>query len=275
MATYAIGDLQGCYQQLLRLLERLAFDAAQDRLWFVGDLVNRGPDSLDCLRFVRGLGDDAISVLGNHDLHLLTVAEGYARHHRGDTLQAILAAPDRDELLSWLRRRPLIHVEGQYALLHAGLLPSWSINKAQSLAREVEAALRAPNYREFIAAMYGNQPDRWDDSLTGFARLRVITNAFTRLRFCTPDGRMEFAVKGELASAPPGYIPWFDAPDRASADHTIICGHWSALGLKNEPNLLVIDTGCLWGRELTAVRLQDRALFQVSCAELRDQAGSQ
>jgi len=275
MTTYAIGDLQGCYDQLMRLLEQLRFDAAQDRLWFVGDLVNRGPASLECLRFVKGLGESAVTVLGNHDLHLLGIAAGYARQHRGDTLDAILAAPDREELLSWLRHRPVMHVEGDLALLHAGLLPSWSITKGQALAREVEAALRAPLHREFLATMYGNKPDHWDDALIGFPRLRVITNAFTRLRFCTPDGHMDFSAKGELASAPSGYLPWFDVPGRASANHTIICGHWSALGLKVEPNLLVIDTGCLWGRELTGVRLKDRALFQVTCVELKDQDGSQ
>lgn len=275
MATYAIGDLQGCYDQLLRLLEKLRFDPAQDRLWFVGDLVNRGHGSLECLRFVKGLGDRAVTVLGNHDLHLLSVAEGHAQQHHSDTLARVLAAPDRDELLAWLRHRPMIHVEGQFALLHAGLLPDWSVEQASKLAREVEAALRAPSYHEFLAVMYGNRPDRWEDELTGFARLRVIVNVLTRLRFCTADGRMEFGAKGELASAPRGYLPWFDVPGRASAGHTIVCGHWSAIGLKYEPNLLAIDTGCLWGRELTAVRLEDRALFQVACGELAGRAGWQ
>ncbi len=270
MATYAIGDLQGCYVPLQRLLEKIQFDPSADRLWFVGDIVNRGPDSLRTFRFVKSLGSNAVVVLGNHDLHLLTVAAGFVKAHRSDTLSEILNAPDRDELLTWLRHRPLLHRERGFTMVHAGLLPSWSVEQANSLAQEVESALRGPNHREFLAHMYGNSPDRWNDELRGWDRLRVITNSITRLRICTDDGQMEFSHKGELADIPKGYMPWYQAPGRKSANATIICGHWSALGLKLESNLLALDTGCLWGRCLSAVRLEDRTLFQVTCSEFSD-----
>ena len=273
MATYALGDLQGCYTELQSLLEKLQFDPAADRLWFVGDLVNRGPDSLACLRFIESLGDSAVAVLGNHDLSLLVIAAGFAKGHRTDTLDDVLNAPDRHELLHWLRHRPLLHVERDTVMVHAGLLPGWSVPQAASLAREVEAQLRIPDYREFIAVMYGNRPDAWRDDLTGFDRLRVIINAMARMRFCTPDGRMEFVSKGEATTAPPGYLPWFKVPGRASADVTIVCGHWASLGLCIAPNVMAIDTGCVWGRSLTAVRLEDRAIFQVDCRSSRGTAG--
>jgi len=272
MATYAIGDLQGSNSSLQKLLADIGFNASRDRLWFVGDLVNRGTESLQCLRFVRSLGDGAVTVLGNHDLHLLCVAEGAARLRNGDTLQPVLDAPDREELLDWLRHRPMLHIEGEHVLVHAGLLPQWSAGKAKVLAQEVESALRSSGRRDFLAAMYGNQPDCWSEGLKGFDRLRVIVNAMTRMRLCTPGGRMEFSHKGEPANYPSGYLPWFDVPLRKSADSTVICGHWSALGLKVEHNLLSIDTGCLWGGALTAVRLEDRKVFQISCAELAGQA---
>ena len=267
MATYAIGDLQGCYTPLQRLLEKLQFDPSADRLWFVGDLVNRGPDSLAVLRYVKSLGDQAVVVLGNHDLHLLTVASGFVKAHRGDTLKDILQAPDRDELVAWLRHRPLLHCDLGYSMVHAGLLPSWTIAQALALAHEVETALRGPNYLNFLAHMYGNQPDRWHDDLRGWDRLRLITNAFTRLRICTVEGTMEFSHKGELADVPAGFIPWYEVPGRLSADETIVCGHWSAQGLRIKSKLLALDTGCLWGRCLSAVRLEDRRLFQVECFE--------
>ena len=266
MATYAIGDVQGCYDELARLLEAIRFDAVADRLWFTGDLVNRGPASLACLRRVVALGETATVVLGNHDLHLL-VAEGFARKHRTDTFDDILGAPDREELLVWLRHRPLMHAEGGYALVHAGLLPGWTVAQARALAGEVEAALRGEQFAEFCAAMYGNQPDAWDDALAGMDRLRVITNAMTRLRFCSAQGRMEFAAKGETADAPEGYLPWFAVPGRASAEATVVCGHWATLGLRVEPRLIAVDSGCVWGGALSAVRLEDRAVFQVPCAE--------
>lgn len=265
MATYAIGDLQGCFEPLQRLLGEIGFSPSRDRLWFVGDLVNRGPDSLEVLRFVHDLGDVAITVLGNHDLHLLVAAAGQAKLHRGDTLDEILSAPDRLELLDWLRARPLLHVEGEYAMVHAGLLPQWSIDRSLDLAGEAEQALRGKSHVEFYRHMYGNRPDRWDDGLAGWDRLRVIVNAMTRLRICTPEGVMEFSHKGELADIPHGYLPWFDVPGRRNATHTVLCGHWSALSLRIEPRLLALDTGCLWGRALTAVRLEDRKLFRVSC----------
>jgi len=265
MPTYAIGDIQGCHAELLQLLAKIHFDPAADRLWFVGDLVNRGPGTLGVLRLVKSLGDAAIVVLGNHDLHLLAVAAGVAKLHRSDTLQDILAAPDRDELLAWLRVQRLIHVENNVALLHAGLLPSWTITLAQQLAREVEIALQSDHYADFLLHMYGNQPNHWRDDWAGYERLRVVTNAFTRLRICTATGEMEFKFKGELQDVPAGYYPWFDVPARKSVDTTIVCGHWSALGLRVMPNVITLDTGCLWGGALTAVRLEDRKIFQVHC----------
>jgi len=265
MATYAVGDIQGCYSELQQLLQQIGFDPARDKLWLVGDLVNRGPDSLQVLRLVKSLGDSAITVLGNHDLHLLAVAEGTAELHRSDTLDEVLGAPDRDELLSWLRHQRLIYAEGDYVLVHAGLLPQWSIKQADKLAHEVEKALRGDDYATFLARMYGNAPHTWNDELDGYKRLRVIVNAFTRLRICTAQGEMEFKFKGEVEKIPEGYMPWFELPERKSRKATVIFGHWSALGLKITPNVIALDTGCLWGGPLTAIRLEDRQLFQVSC----------
>jgi bis(5'-nucleosyl)-tetraphosphatase (symmetrical) len=266
MTTYAIGDIQGCYSAFRRLLDKLHFEPARDRLWLVGDLVNRGPQSLAVLRFVQSLGTRAITVLGNHDLHLLVVAAGHVQAHRGDTLNAILRAPDRDELLDWLRRRKMMHAAGRYALVHAGLLPQWSIAKALALAREVEAALQRDDYDDFLRHMYGNRPDRWRDDLTGIDRLRVITNVFTRLRLCTASGKMEFAHKGAPTGLPRGYKPWFSAPRRRNRTATIIFGHWAALGLYVESNVVGLDTGCVWGRALTAFRLADGRLYQCAAA---------
>lgn len=266
MSTYAIGDIQGCFEPFLALLERIAFDPRRDRLWLAGDLVNRGPASLETLRYVKDLGDRAVVVLGNHDLYLLMVGAGVrVRPDSGDTIAAILAAPDRDELLTWLRRLPLMHVEDGHALVHAGLLPGWTVARARALAGEAEAVLSGPAGGEFLYRMWGSQPLAWRDDLTGWDRLRVVINAMTRMRFCSASGEMEFHTKGEVAHAPPGYFPWFQVPGRASADHTIVCGHWSALGLQVEPDLLALDSGCLWGRELTAVRLEDRMVCQVHC----------
>lgn len=266
MATYAIGDIQGCFGSLQRLLEECRFDAAADRLWLVGDLVNRGPRSLETLRFVRALGPLAVTVLGNHDLYLLMAAAGCGRRSKGDTLDDILNAPDRDDLLDWLRRQCLCHHEGNFCLVHAGLLPQWTVGKARALAQEVEDVLGGPNYLDFMRNMWGSEPTAWSDDLIGWSRLRVIVNAMTRMRFCSPDGVMEFKTKGEASAAPDGFLPWFDVPGRLSADQVLVTGHWSALGLKIETNLLALDSGCLWGRHLTAVRLEDRALFQVSCS---------
>ncbi len=265
MATYAVGDIQGCYNELRQLLEQIKFDPAQDRLWLVGDLVNRGPDSLQVLRFVKSLGERAITVLGNHDLHLLAVAEGAAELHHSDTLDEVLNAPERDELLNWLRQQRLLHFENGFVLVHAGLLPQWTVAQAAALAREVEAALRGNDYTEFFSRMYGNNPHGWSDDLAGAKRLRVITNAFTRLRICDAQGEMEFRFKGEVEKIPAGYMPWFEVPGRMSRDATVIFGHWSALGLKVTPNAIALDTGCLWGGPMTAFRLEDRQLFQVNC----------
>lgn len=261
MATYAIGDVQGCNEELQALLSRLKFDRAQDRLWFVGDLVNRGPDSLGTMRFARSLGSAAVVVLGNHDLHLLCVAGGHASRRDDDTLDELLAAPDAPQLLDWLRGRPLLHSDDGYVMVHAGLLPQWSIKTAMRLAREVQDALRAPSYSEFLARMYGGTPLAWRDDLLGWGRLRVIVNAMTRLRFCNAAGEMDLRAKG--AQAPPGFRPWFEL--RPANEPPIVCGHWSALGLKLTDKLAALDSGCVWGGSLTALRLEDRALFQVPC----------
>ena len=265
MATYAIGDIQGCHVELVRMLEEIGFDQANDTLWLVGDLVNRGPGSLEVLRLVKSLGDSAIAVLGNHDLHLLAVAAGVGKPHRTDTLDDVLDAPDRDELLDWLRHQRLLHVAGDYVLVHAGLLPQWSVEQAADLAREAEAKLRGGKYVKFLERMYGNTPSAWDDELAGYDRLRVIVNAFTRLRVLSERGEMEFRFKGELHNIPEGYVPWYEAPDRNSRDATVIFGHWSALGLMLRDNAIALDTGCLWGGPMTAIRLEDRKLFQVPC----------
>jgi len=265
MATYAVGDLQGCLAPLEKLLALIAFDAARDRLWLVGDLVNRGPDSLGCLRFAKALGDAAVVVLGNHDLHLLSLAEGLSKGRSRDTLGPVLGAEDRDELLDWLRHRPLMHVEGDFAMVHGGLLPAWSIAQARALAAEVEEELRGPGHRLLLRDMYGDRPDRWNDALAGTDRWRVVINAMTRLRVCTADGRMALGFKGDPVDLDGNLLPWFDVPGRASRNTTVVCGHWSALGLKLREDLLALDSGCVWGRALSAVRLEDRRLFQVSC----------
>jgi bis(5'-nucleosyl)-tetraphosphatase (symmetrical) len=260
MPTYAIGDVQGCFDELEQLLRDIGF-AREDRLWFVGDLVNRGPKSLEVLRFVKSLGRRAVTVLGNHDLHLIAQHEGFERARPDDTFSAVLAAPDRGELVDWLRSRPLMHVEGDVAMVHAGLLPQWSRARAADLAHEVEAALVGADYREFFAHMYGSRPDRWDEDLRGWDRLRVIVNAMTRLRFCTRDGRMEFHAKGR--DAPAGYLPWYET--RPAEPGLLVCGHWSALGLKLTPHVALLDSGCVWGGALTALRVEDRRVWQLKC----------
>lgn len=282
MSTYAIGDLQGCYDPLARLLDYVDFSPEQDRLWLVGDLVNRGPQSLEVLRFVRSLGDAAITVLGNHDLHLVMQAHGFGKANKEDTLTPILKARDRDELIDWLRRMPLFHFEdmgqNKWGMVHAGLLPGWSVAQAQTLSDEVSAALTAPDYVDFLANMWGSEPDAWRDDLDGWDRLRVVVNAMTRMRFVTADGRMEFrapGAKGPPERGPSGCTPWFDAPGRRSADHLIVCGHWSALGFRQTANLLALDSGCLWGGSLTAVRLEDRRIFQMPCGQSAQPTGWQ
>ena len=265
VATYAIGDIQGCYQALMQLLERIQFNKTRDRLWLVGDLVNRGPQSLEVLRFVRDLGDRAVTVLGNHDLHLVMQSEGYGRANSEDTLAPILAAPDRGELMAWLRSCPLVHREDNHLMVHAGLLPGWTADQALALSEEVRTALLRPDYRDFLANMWGSLPVAWQDDLQGWDRLRVVVNATTRMRFCTLAGAMDFRSKGPPEHASEGSLPWFQLPHRAHADHTVVCGHWSALGLRLEHNLMALDSGCLWGGALTAVRLEDREVFQLPC----------
>jgi bis(5'-nucleosyl)-tetraphosphatase (symmetrical) len=263
MSTYAIGDVQGCFTTFLNLLDHLKFNPQQDRLWLVGDLINRGADSLKMLRWAQTHQHAIITVLGNHDLHAIAVHEGLVAQHRSDTLDELLAAPDRQELFDWLRHQRLGYAEDTYLLVHAGVLPQWDAAQTLALAGEVEAALRAPNYRDFLAVMYGNLPDSWSDNLQGMDRLRVITNALTRLRICSADGRMEFKFKGEMQDIPTGYTPWFEVKNRRSQDSHIIFGHWSALGLVLRDNLAALDTGCLWGKTLTALRLADRQVFAV------------
>ena len=264
MGPIAIGDLQGCDGPLDTLLKACDADARAP-LWFAGDLVNRGPDSLGALRRVRALGERATVVLGNHDLNLLAVVAGTRRVRRGDTLDAVLAAPDREELVDWLRTRPLAHLEDGHLLVHAGVYPHWTAAQAVALADEVSAVLRGSHWADFLGVMYGDSPDRWDDTLRGDDRLRAIVNGLTRMRFVTADGRMDFAVKEGAETAPPGLVPWFDAPGRRTGDTVVVFGHWSTLGLVLRPDLIALDTGCVWGGSLTAVRLRDRATFQVRC----------
>jgi bis(5'-nucleosyl)-tetraphosphatase (symmetrical) len=268
MATYAVGDLQGCLDTLYVLLDRVGFEAGRDRLWLTGDLVNRGAQSLETLRFVRGLGDAARCVLGNHDIHLLMVAGSHANAHRGDTLHGVLDAPDRDELLAWLRQQPLLYREGRYVMVHAGLLPEWTLTEAESFADEAHRALR-DQFESLAGSLYGNQPERWDAGLRGRDRIRFIVNVLTRMRVCHPDGRLDLTHKGLVDKRPAGTETWFDLPHRHGDDITVVCGHWSALGLLLRPGLAALDTGCLWGGWLTALRLEDGAVFQVRGAAAR------
>jgi bis(5'-nucleosyl)-tetraphosphatase (symmetrical) len=259
MAVYAIGDVQGCDEEFSQLLTKLNFSASRDTLWLVGDLVNRGPRSLEVLRRVKALGSAAITVLGNHDLHLLALALSPTEPVKSkDTLQAILTAPDRDELLHWLRHRPMLHHDAAlgYTMVHAGLPPQWDLALAQSCARELEEALRDErSCRELFAHMYGDKPDIWSEDLQRHERLRFITNCLTRLRFCRADGRLDLKFKGEVKNAPKHLMPWFQVPERRSRDLRIVCGHWSALGYHDADGVLAIDTGCVWGEKLCAVRL--------------------
>ncbi len=263
MALYAIGDIQGCHAEFCELLSLVGFSPACDRLWLVGDLVNRGPDSLAVLREVKALGPAATVVLGNHDLHLLTVAAGHRRPHHSDTLSPILEAPDRDELLHWLARRPLAVAEDGLLMVHAGVLPQWSVDDVLARSREVESVLAGDRAEDFLQALYGDHPDAWEDDLDGYDRLRIIVNVFTRMRFCTPDGRMEFREKRGAAHAPAGFAPWFAHEARRTAGTRVVCGHWSTLGLMLAPTVLMLDSGCLWGGAMTAMRLPDGHVWQV------------
>lgn len=270
MAVYAIGDVQGCYAGLRALLDKLKFDPASDTLWFTGDLVNRGPQSLEVLRFVSAI-PGVVSVLGNHDLHCLAVASGQAPEKKNDTFNSLFAAPDRDALLSWLRQRPLLHHDDklEVSLVHAGLLPSWDVSEATRCAREAEHAIARSDKNELFTHMYGDTPDRWQESLDGWARLRIIINAFTRLRYCHADGRLDLRPKMAPGRQPAGLLPWFQVPGRLSQSNRILFGHWSTLGVWNQDNVIGLDSGCLWGGRLTAVRLDGPAQFtDVPCMQV-------
>jgi len=272
MARWAIGDIQGCCDEFEQLLAAIGFRSDRDQLWLVGDLVNRGPRSLQVLRRVRSFGEGAISVLGNHDLHLLAVALAGARLRKHDTLAPILSAPDRDALLEWLLQRPLAHhqatpgggFEGDL-LVHAGVVPQWSVAQTLTLAGEVERALRT-DARTLLSQMYGDEPSRWRAALTGPARLRFAVNVLTRLRFCTADGRIDFKLKGPPGSAPPPWVPWFELPARKERGLRIVFGHWSALGFYRAPGFLGLDTGCVWGGALTAINLDEPQAQPISVA---------
>lgn len=267
MATYAIGDVQGCFAALENLVKAIDFDSSTDRLWFVGDLVNRGPDSAAILRYVKGLGPAAVTVLGNHDLHLLAVAAGSVPLRQKDTFHDVLDAPDRDDLLTWLRRQPLLYRSDGLVLLHAGLLPQWSVDNAAGYAAEVEHALQSDGFPALLRALYETAEIRqWTDTLGDPARLVTITRVLTRLRICSLTGEMRLSFKQPPTEAPPGFLPWFEVPSRKSAAATLVFGHWAALGLHLTPTILALDSGCVWGRQLTAVRLEDRRVYQTSCA---------
>jgi bis(5'-nucleosyl)-tetraphosphatase (symmetrical) len=270
MSIYAIGDIQGCHDELLRLLDTINFNESSDQLWFAGDLVNRGPKSLETLRFVKALGDAAVTVLGNHDLHLLAAASSPEQAGKHDTLAPVLNAPDRDELLDWLRHRPLFHYNDDFCLVHAGLPPQWDFNKTRKMALFAERALRGPDYQRLLTHMYGNKPDIWSPTLTGMAKLRFIINCFTRMRYCDAYGRLDFINSGPLGSQPEKLMPWFQVPKRKNANLRIIFGHWSTLGYYEGFNCYAIDTGCLWGGQLTALKLGEQVQrFSIDCPGAR------
>ena len=271
MNTWVVGDVQGCFGELMRVLTQARFDPDRDVLWSVGDLVNRGPESLATLRFFYQLGDHARVALGNHDLHLLAVAEGIRPIKRGDSITAILDAPDASELLAWLRRQPLLHVDepSRSLLCHAGIPPCWDVGTAIHCAREVEQVLRSSDYRQLLEGMYGNEPDQWDDTLTGIPRYRLIINYFTRMRFCDAQGRLELLTKDDAAAAPAGFAPWFSFPNTSLQDWQLYFGHWAALmGHCPVPHFHALDTGCVWGHQLT---LRHRDSGQL-CRATRDPA---
>jgi len=275
MALYLIGDIQGCDAALQKLLDKIGFSPSRDTVVLLGDLVNRGPDSAAVLRRVQGYGASALSLLGNHDLHLLGVAHGARKPSRKDTLAGLLEAPDSEAMLEWVRQQHMaLHMQlggGDLLMVHAGVLPQWTVGDTLVLAAEVESVLRGPALGEFLLTMYGNEPAQWSDTLTGSARLRAIVNALTRMRFCSAEGVMEFESKDGAATAPEGFMPWFDVPGRKTANATVAFGHWSTLGWLSRPDLLSTDTGCVWGGCLSAVRigatLEERELIQVKCEQ--------
>lgn len=274
MPDYAIGDVQGCYEPLQRLLEHINFDDQVDRLWFVGDLVNRGPQSLEVLRLVKNLSIAPRITLGNHDLHLLNKLFGaHSRKNHDDSLHDILMADDGEELGHWLRKQPVLYHDTKLnvVMCHAGIAPIWDLTLAKTCAQELEAALTGDRYRDFLTEMYGNEPKCWSSKLTGMDRLRVITNYFTRMRFCDPQGCLNLTYKGTLDGAPADLIPWYAVPGRIHINADIVFGHWAALqGRCPEPTLYAIDTGCLWGGQLTALRLQDKKRFSVPGLKVRN-----
>jgi bis(5'-nucleosyl)-tetraphosphatase (symmetrical) len=268
MATYAIGDIQGCLPQLKCLLQKISFDPDQDTLWLAGDLINRGSDCLGTLRFLYSLRNNIVCVLGNHDLHLLAVAYGQRKINRGDTLADIIAADDREPILHWLRQQPLVHHDSKlgFTMVHAGIPPIWSVEQSLKKSREVELFLQSDNFKFFLKNMYGNTPNRWDENLKGIDRLRVITNYFTRMRFCNSDSELELTTKN--SKAPIGYQSWFTIENRAASNDKIIFGHWAALkGCTGTDNTYAIDTGCVWGGKLSALRLEDKTLFSCDCPQ--------
>jgi len=273
MAIYAIGDIQGCYDQLRRLLDELKFDPALDQLWLVGDLVNRGPKSLETLRFLKGLGSAAVTVLGNHDLHLIATVVSLGKSGKKDTLSAIMRAHDCDELVNWLRHQHLFYHNDQYCMLHAGLPPQWDFEQTKKMARETEGAIQGPDYQRFFRSMYGNKPSVWQEDMPKYERMRFAINCFTRMRYCTADGTLDFSQKGAPGTQPDNLLPWFAVPGRKSLDMKIIFGHWSTLGFYQDYNCYSIDTGCLWGGQLTALKLDEiPERISIDCQGLLDPA---
>lgn len=268
MSTYAIGDIQGCLEPLQCLLKKIAFDPTKDTLWLAGDLINRGPDTLATLRFLYAIRASLVIVLGNHDLHFLAVAYGVRKKGQFDTLDELLQAPDCAELIAWLRQQKLLHHDARlgFTMVHAGIPPQWDLEQAKACAREVETVLQSPALVDYLASMYGNKPNRWKEKLQGFERLRLITNYFTRMRFCSAEGALELETKESAAAAPVGYAPWFSFAERKTKHEKILFGHWAALeGVTNTPNIYALDTGCVWGGALTAMRLEDSQKFSCNC----------
>jgi len=267
MATYAIGDIQGCYNALRQLLDKIKFNPNVDQLWFTGDLINRGPKSLKTLRFIKSLGSSARSVLGNHECHFLAVSRGHKKAHRTDTFNNIINAPDAEELTEWVRGLPFFYEDTNlgYSMLHAGVPPQWTLAATRKYALELQAVIQGEHVDDFLASMYGSKPDKWDKTLTGNDRMRFIINCFTRLRFCDKHGRLNLKSKGGLGSQPAGLMPWFDVPNRKTVDDNIVFGHWSALGVHNKNNTTCLDGGCLWGGSLAALKLGSSDIISVDC----------
>ncbi|MGA1145143.1 MAG: symmetrical bis(5'-nucleosyl)-tetraphosphatase [Ilumatobacteraceae bacterium] len=263
MTRYAIGDIQGCHDSLEKLLSVIDFAPEKDQLWLVGDVVNRGPKSLETLRKIFSMKDSVKLVLGNHDLHLISLDAGCGKIRDDDTVNEILEAPDREALVSWLRAQPLMYVEDKYVMVHAGVLPDWTIPQAQACAQEVEAHLRGSDYRLFLENMYGSNPTKWNEELQGWERLRIIVNAFTRMRVCQKNGELDFKFKGEPKDLADNLVPWFKATSSRDKKFKVLFGHWSALGVYIGESVVGLDSGCVWGGKLTAIRLEDNEIFQV------------